>query len=52
MKFMGLITGIVIAVAACAFVWKAPAKYKDGSTWFYFGAVVGGSYLLLARPFK
>ena len=49
MKFLGLI--IAIGVLAVLF-WKMPAKYNHGTTWFYVGTVVGGSYLLLVRPFK
>jgi hypothetical protein len=48
----GLILAIVLAAGVGVFFWKAPPKYKDGTSLFYFAAVVGGSYLLLARPFK
>jgi hypothetical protein len=47
-----LIVSIALAAGAAMFFWKAPAKYKDGKTWFYVCSVVGGSYLLLVRPFK
>jgi uncharacterized membrane protein YeaQ/YmgE (transglycosylase-associated protein family) len=52
MKFMGLIVGMVGVVVAGVLLWNVPAKYNHGNTWFYFGTVVGGAYLLLARPFK
>ena len=52
MKFMGLIVGVFGVIVAGVLLWNVPAKYNHGNTWFYFGTVFGGAYLLLARPFK
>jgi len=48
----GLIVGVVLAAIVGVLVWKAPPHFKESSTWIYVGAVVGGIYLLLARPFS